>query len=346
MPIIGIRVSDDNDPILSFDNPRIGEIFGNVLAAVQPDVVHFHAIQRFSAVITKVCLEKQIPYVVTAHDAWWLCERQFMIRADERYCFQTKIDLRVCQACIPGAAHLEQRFDIALHALRGAARVLAPSEFQRQLYIANGVLPDRVLVNCNGISPPIRPPGVRKAGDTLRFGYVGGNERIKGIHLIREAFESVDANDYELVIVDNTLNLGYSSINVAKWRLGGQVIVVPAYTQDTIDEFFGRIDVLLFPSQWKESFGLSVREALIRDRWVIVSDAGGAAEDVVDGENGTLIPLTDDPTPLRDAILALLRNPDRLAEYRNPYKGQIVTVDRQAEELAGILRRVIVEAKG
>ncbi len=346
MPIIGVRIPDDSEPILNFDNPRVGEIFGDVLAAVHPDIVHFHSVQGLSSAITNMCQESRTPYVITVHDAWWLCERQFMVRADDHYCFQTKVDLRVCQACIPDATHLGQRFDIALHALRGAARVLAPSEFQRQLYIANGVVSERVLVNRNGILPPIRRPGVRKTGETLRFGYAGGNERIKGVHLIRQAFESIDVTGYELVIVDNTLNLGFASMDAARWQVGGRVTVIPAYTQDTIDDFFRRIDVLLFPSQWKESFGLTVREALIRDCWVIVSDAGGAVEDVVNGENGTVIPFKDDPTPLRNAILALLRNPDRLAEYHNPHKSRIVTFDHQAEELAGILHRVVVEEKG
>ena len=80
------------------------------------------------------------------------------------------------------------------------------------------------------------------------------------------------------MLIDNTLNLGFASIDGA---IGGQWArswCEPAYRQDEMDAFFSAIDVLLFPSQWKESFGLTVREALARDVWVIATDCGGPAE--------------------------------------------------------------------
>jgi glycosyltransferase involved in cell wall biosynthesis len=116
---------------------------------------------------------------------------------------------------------------------------------------------------------------------------------------------------------------------------------VPAYAQDTMDDFFAGIDVLLFPSQWKESFGLTVREALARDVWVILTDSGGAVEDVVDGENGTIIPITDDEGPLRAAVMQVLANPKRLDGYANRHKGRIATFDTQADELHRMLLDVV-----
>lgn len=65
--------------------------------------------------------------------------------------------------------------------------------------------------------------------------------------------------------------------------------------------FFDDIDVLLFPSQWKESFGLTVREALAWNVWVIATDAGGVVEDLVNGENASIIPLDGDHVPLQHA---------------------------------------------
>ena len=59
----------------------------------------------------------------------------------------------------------------------------------------------------------------------------------------------------------------------------------------------------MFPTQWKESFGLAVREALARNVWVIATDAGGVVEDLIDGENATIIPLDGDYVSLRKAIV-------------------------------------------
>ncbi len=342
MPVIAARLPVIADPVLSFDNPQMADRFADVLEAVAPDVVHIHCVQGVGASILQACRDGGVPFVVTVHDAWWLCQRQFMVRGDGRYCGQTRIDLRVCEACIPEALHLRQRFAILQQRLSGAARLLFPSEFHRQLHLANGIGADRARLNRNGVREPGRPRP-RRAGGVLRFGYVGGNDPVKGILLIRAAFEALGRADYELLLVDNTLNLGFRSMRAGGWALEGQLRIVPAYRQETMDGFFEGIDVLLFPSQWKESFGLTVREALLRDVWVIATDGGGTVEDIVEGVNGTIIPFDAGAEELRAAVAAVLDAPERLERYRNPHKGRVATFAGQAEELHGVLTEVVAE---
>ncbi len=333
IPVFATSLSAASDQVVQLDNPSMVATFGHLLDAVRPDVVHAHSIQGFGASILRLAAERGIPYVVTLHDAWWLCDRQFMVRGDNRYCFQTRIDLRVCQNCLPHAHHLGERMRIMMSVLDGAALLLSPSASHRKLYLANGLAPERVRVNRNGIRLPATPRTPRRPGTPLRFGFVGGAEPIKGYHLLRRAFERLDRPDWELVLVDNTLNLGFRSVDVSTWQVEGTVTVIPAYTQDGLDAFFDRIDVLLFPSQWKESFGLSVREALARDVWVIATDGGGQSEEIVDGVNGRLIPLDGRMDGLLDAVSELLLLPERLDCFRNPHAQSIATYDGQATEL-------------
>jgi glycosyltransferase involved in cell wall biosynthesis len=328
------------DAILGFDNPRMGQTFGDLLDAVRPDVVHLHAIQGMSASIALACLERRIPYVVTLHDAWWLCARQFMVQGDGTYCFQTKIDIRVCEACVPGAPHLRPRYALLMEVLRGAALLLAPSESHRGLYLAQGLAPSQIKVAPNGVRGPASPPAPRPLSPgRLTFAYVGGDVAVKGFDLVRRVFESLPRADWRLVMVDNTLNLGFSSIDVSAWKTRGSIEIVPAYTQETMDSFFAGIDVLLFPSQWKESFGLTVREALLRGVWVIATEGGGAAEAIADGVNGSLIPLDGKPDHLRAAVDALLDDPGRLSRATVP-PGGIIDFAEQADQLHGLLSHV------
>jgi glycosyltransferase involved in cell wall biosynthesis len=338
IPVIGVGLPHLQDPIADFDNPLMESVFTEVLRAVEPDVVHLHSLQGLSSSIVRSCQARGIPYVVTVHDAWWLCPRQFMVRDDGSYCFQTKIDSKVCRSCMPGALYVEQRYQILQQRLLDAAFVLSPSESHRLLHIANGLSPDRVLVNRNGVRMPEKPRQ-RYAPPMVRFGYVGGNSKLKGFHLIRKAFEAINESNYELIIVDNTLNLGHSSVDVSDWTVAGRIKVAPAFTQDQVDHFFDTLDVLLFPSQWKESFGLIVAEALARDVWVVVTEGVGAAEFVVHRENGTIIPLANDPRPLRDAILGLLSDRQRLSVHVNKHKRLLPTYDMQADELIEILSK-------
>ncbi len=339
IPVFATGLPPPDDHVASFDNPAAVAHFAEVLDAVRPDVVHVHSIQGFGATILRLCRERTIPYVVTLHDAWFLCDRQFMVRGDGRYCFQTRIDLSVCQACLPHARHLEARRAIMQQALRDASHLLSPSASHRALFLANGVEPDRISVNRNGLRAPTRPRRRRPPGAAPRFGFVGGNERIKGYHLVQQAFESLVSGDWELVLVDNTLNLGFSSIDVEDWDVRGRINIVPAYRQDGLDAFFDGIDVLLFPSQWKESYGLTVREALARDVWVIASAPGGQSEDVADGINGRLIPLDGRPHGLAAAIAEILADPGRLDDYVNPHRDALADPADQAEELHAVLAR-------
>ena len=357
IPVFAAPLPPPDDHVAGFDNPAAVRQFGAVLDAWRPDVVHAHSIQGFGAGILRLCQERGIPYVITLHDAWWLCDRQFMVRGNGHYCFQTRIDLAVCQACVPHARHLEARAAILRQVLHGAAHLLCPSASHRQLYLANDIAPGSISVSRNGVRLPGRPRTPRRPGSPTRFGFVGGNEAIKGFHLLRGAFEDLfsgsgsddDAADaraaaeWELVLVDNTLNLGFSSIDVSGWRVSDRITVIPAYAQDGLDGFFDRIDVLLFPSQWKESFGLTVREALARDVWVIATAPGGQSEEIVDGVNGRLIPLDGRASGLVAAIEEILSNPAMLDGYVNPHRHTLADYAAQAEALHAVLDRAVLD---
>ncbi len=328
-----------NNQSLEYKNPDMQVIFNDVLNAYQPDIVHLHSIQGLSASLARACVEADIPFVITPHDAWWLCEKQFMVNHKGKYCFQYTIDLKECAKCVPDFSYTTSRNIYLDNILSKASLVLAPSDFQRKLYVNNGVMPNKARTWKNGVNPPKIKASIKNVEDKIRFGYVGGNGPLKGLNLILKAFKHISQSNYELIIVDNTQNLGYSSFGKKQKEFPPQTKLVPAYTQENIDKFFEGIDVLLFPSQIKESFGLTVREALIRNVWVISTDAGGAAEDIIEGENGNIIPLHNTPshTELKQAIENLLSNPKKLDGYSNPYSDQITTFDDQATELRKIL---------
>ncbi|WP_282295824.1 glycosyltransferase [Stenotrophomonas sp. PS02289] len=341
--VFAIGLPHESDPVNQFDNPYAVIGFREVLRSWRPDVVHIHSIQGIGIQIAEACQDEGIPFVVTLHDAWWICDRQFMVNNEGRYCYQRKVDLDVCSRCVPNPAMNPYRQHRLHEVLTGAALMLSPSQFFMGIYADNGFDPGRLVVNKNGIVPPRTenrrsPPSQRP----IRFGFVGGEGPIKGSNLIKKALRELPQHvNYELRVVDNELNLGRQSIFEENWKVPGTFKTVPAYNQENIDDFFGNIDVLLFPTQWKESFGLSVREALIRDVWVIATDAGGVIEDIVDGENGNVIPLNDDGTELRKALERLLDNPAQLDGYRNPHVDMVRLFQEQALELTGYLQDVI-----
>ena len=337
IPVFAVSLPETVDPVFSFDTPFTVQAFRDVLRLTRPDVVHLHSIQGLGARLLEVCDEEKVPAVVTLHDAWWICGRQFMITAKDEYCFQEKIDLNICSSCVSDAGLNVFRQYRLKELLARATVLLAPSRFFAKLYQTNLSSGQTVIVNKNGVAEPVEFD--RKTSDHIRFGFVGGNSIVKGADLVRDVFSKLGRSDYELVLVDNLQSLGFNSLHRIDWEIEGRLTILPSYTQENMNEFYENIDVLLFPTQWKESFGLTVREALIRDIWVIATDAGGVIEDLVQGENGVIIPLTDDGTALRAAVLDALEQKDRLKAHVNPYKGQIATYSHQATELHDILAK-------
>ncbi len=157
----------DSDIIASYDDPQNATEFGHILDALKPDIVHLHSVQTLSATLAAACSARSIRYVITLHDPWWLCARQFMVRDDGTYCFQRKIDLRVCEACFLGARHIRERAALLRGVLDRAALLISPSAAHRELYLAQGIAPEHIVVAPNGVRLPLteapRTPGRSKA---------------------------------------------------------------------------------------------------------------------------------------------------------------------------------------
>ncbi|RKH89828.1 glycosyltransferase [Corallococcus sp. AB045] len=340
LPVIATKVPSLTDRAQEYQNPRMGETFTQVLKTVRPDVVHFHSIQLLSATLATACAAEGIPYTITLHDAWWLCERQFMVREDNSYCDQKAIDLRVCSKCMPDSRYTFKRTFALRKVLDGAALLMTPSEFQRQLYLANGIAPERIVVNKNGVLMPGRERAPRPANAPVRFAYLGGRAVHKGYFWLKDILESVPESSWVLKMTDIQLRLGPAAIDAKEWKVKGQVEVVPPYDQDGLDAFFDGVDVLLMPSQWKESFGLAVREALARNVWVVTTASGGVSEDIVDGVNGNVLAIGD-AEGYRRVLRDLMAHPERLARYQNPHRAAVRDYVTQARELHSLLAGLV-----
>jgi glycosyltransferase involved in cell wall biosynthesis len=315
------------------------EAFREVLRALRPDVVHFHAVQGLGAACLQACRDEAIPFVVTLHDAWWVCERQFLVTGEGKYCGQQKIRLNVCATCVGNIGSTVIRNLRLRHALDAADLLLTPSQHWRRFYLANGFAPDRIVVNENGIPLPASA-SPNQGPDRLRFGFVAGAEAVKGFPVLKRTFEALERDDWELVLVNHGLSVGIDSYADVRWKARGTIRAVPPFKQTERDSFYEKIDVLLFPSQWPESFGLTVREALARNKWVITTDQGGASEAVQPNVNGTLIPIGDDIAPFRRAVEDLLNRKPDLAGWVNPVAREIRNFATQAAELRDILAAV------
>ena len=99
------------------------------------------------------------------------------------------------------------------------------------------------------------------------------------------------------------------------------------------------MDVLLFPSLGDETFGLTVREAVARDVFVLSSDCGGPREAIVDGKNGLLFP-KGDLAAFRRQLCRILDDQEKFKKYRAAHAGDMRDIASQARELAAVYREI------
>ena len=322
--VFGVAVPSED--AAAHENLRFDAAVKDIIELVQPDIAHIHCIQSMGVGMVDICREAGVKTLVTLHDAWWICPNQFML--DENEVFREQWNTE------------DERSKTIARALAKIDMLLAPSKYFAELH--EKTLGRNVLVNKNGVTRPLGQISKRKK-DVIRFGYVGGKTKIKGVHLILEAFRKHRFPNTELVVVDNLLNLGARSFFDSDFDGVERFRIEPAYSQDTIDHFFSEIDVLLFPTQWKESFGLTVREAVLRDVWVIATDAGGVSEDIIDGENGTIIPFDSGVEELSRAIAEVCERYQAMddgAVIELP-KSHIRTFAEQKDELAGLYQEIL-----
>ena len=307
-----INLPPDRPYCEGYNAPQLGDCIARLMDHLTPDLVHAHCLQDMGAGVIELAKSRQIPVVLSVHDFWWICERQFMTRLDGTYCGQSPVRLRDCRGCVANysAAQTRQAFLRRQAAL--ADLVTYPSRFALDLCEASNLAPGKGVHWENGVHLPgpdfLDMQAARRAGNGKRsFGFLGGPSDLKGWPDIRRAFAGVARDDF-------TVHLADGSADGAWWRnhrfddLPGDWVVHPRFAQSGMDAFYAQIDVLLFMSQWKETFGLALREALARGIRVIQTDSGGTTEHSA-LRRGDLIPIGAGPHPLREQIMAMLERP-------------------------------------
>jgi len=319
----GIRTMDVSDH-------RMGDIFERLLDRIRPDLVHLHCIQRLTASIVDRLRHRQLPYVVTLHDGWWISPNQFVVSSDgvpETYDFR------------PAAANrLPERARILRRGLMDAAALLAVSETFAELHRAAGI--ERVETAENGLSKLPARQHVPGPDGRVRLGLIGEASRHKGFALLRAACFARRFDHLDIVVVDLALPRG--QFRQEDWN-GTPVTLVPRQPQDAVGALYGQIDVLLAPSIWPESFGLVTREALALGLWVVASDCGAIGQEVVEGENGFIVDVSD-----HKALVACLAridaDPDRFRAPPRP-RPDLRPAEAQARELHAIYQRILAGSK-
>lgn len=193
--------------------------------------------------------------------------------------------------------------------------------YAREL-LGNQPMPIWHMPNTLGDEFPVPPaPPDRFTRRPYRILYAGRIIPVKGVWELLSAFELVhrEIPDTELVIYggsDNAASKGAltpyeRAVRERAAALPAESVRFMGYVPNReMGAHYVQAYLAVFPSIWKESFGMVVLEAMRCGTPVVASRRPGFEELVIHGETGFLVEDPTDVPALAEAMLKLLRDPD------------------------------------
>lgn len=312
----------------------------------RPDIVHVHnTFPLLSPAVLHVAKSEGAATVQTLHNFRPMCPAGTFHR-DGRVCEDCKGMSVPWPAVVHGCYRGSRSASAAAAAMLTSHRLLgtyggavdlfvAPTEFVRRKYVEGGFDGDKIVVKPHFV---ISDPG-ESTGDGGYALFVGRLTEEKGVRTLMDAWAGL-ADELPLRIVGDGPLRDYVE-SIAKSSRG--ISVLGARDSDDVAEQMRRASLLVFPSEWFESFGLVIIEAFAASLPVVASDMGAARELVADGESGVLF-RAGDPTSLRSTIQRLVSDPPRLARMRRAARDAYLkkyTADVNFGALMAIYNRVL-----
>lgn len=236
-----------------------------------------------------------------------------------------------------------ERYDLHKRVILASQRILVPSEYVRRQYASNGYPLEKIDVIPLGVNISRPAHKIPPNPNRIIFGALGSVIWTKGIHVLIKAFTHTEANNINLLIFGREdLSPDYSR-EVREMAANDQRIkFMGSYPPDQRGEIFEKIDVVVTPSIFPETFSLVAREALLSGKPVIASRLGALSEVIVDRVNGFLFNPEDDQE-LGRIISEIAKNPQLLNQLILPGPKPIDSVEDHASLMEKIYQEVVAD---
>jgi glycosyltransferase involved in cell wall biosynthesis len=315
----------------------------------RPRVAHFHNIfPLISPAGYYAARAEGVPVIQTLHNYRLLCPVALFFR-----------DGRVCEDCMgkavpwPGVVHKCYRGSRAasgvIAAMLTVHRVLrtwtemvdvyiALTEFARSKFIEGGLPAGKIVVKPNFVAPD---PGRGRGGGGYAL-FVGRLAPEKGTGTMLAAWERLGTRIPLKIVGDGPLRdrvVGAAKRSKVEW-LGHRPV-------KEVHALMGKADMLVFPSEWYETFGRVAVEAFAVGTPVIAADIGAVAELVEHGRTG-LVFRPGDPEDLVTQVEWALSHPAELLRMRDEVRAEFeakYTAERNYRALMEIYEAALERKK-
>lgn len=257
----------------------------------RPDIIHINLFHRIlTASIVDAAKRYRLPVVLTVHDPNCFCPNHTMLNHG-----------RICEACLHGnyancikyACFKDSRAKCFMAALESEYNKLSglynkidlfitPSEFYKKKLEKSG-LTKSPIVHMKNFLPAKTQYGVHgKRGKYVL--YYGRLSQEKGILTLVRAIKRVAG--VPLLIVGTGPEEDMIRTEIRRMNLDDRISLVGFKNGEDLWRCVRESACVVVPSEWYEASGYTACEAQSLGKPVVVTDAGGLSENIIDGETG------------------------------------------------------------
>lgn len=308
IPIVEIHYNLSTAPRpmqYEYDNFFVAHTLSDILLNLKPDLVHVMHAMKLSVSALNVCDQLQIPFIVTLCDFWFICPRHTLLKWNQELCNGPVHNL-YCVRCIQelhgfvkhphilrDASDLYKRNKFVKNALLKACRIIALSDFQKNMYVRNGLPAQRIEVIQHGPDQVLVKKEAREKNKPYQIGYIGSLVEHKGIHILFEALARLPDIEIQCKIYGSLNDSMYVKRLLKYAEHDSRIQFMGTFDPTKMLEVIHSIDILVMPAIWYENEPLVVKSALQAGVPVLCSDIGSLSDMVKHNETGWLVPFGD-----------------------------------------------------
>ncbi len=189
------------------------------------------------------------------------------------------------------------------------SRVLCPSEYVLDAYVKAAFRRESLSVLPHGVDVDRFKPEERVAGPApVKLIYVGRLFPAKGVHVLIEAAKVIreKGRDFRIDIIGKGQERYEEDLRkkIEEYGLGPKVILKGMVPQEDLPEHYRQADIAVAPSL-KETFGITLIEAMSSGLPVVASGVEAIPENIEDGVDGMLVK-PENPDVLAGAVISLM----------------------------------------
>lgn len=313
---------------VNFQNPKPSDILNfvysvsaakaisHLIKSATPDLAHLHIYYgQLTSSILNPLKSAGIPIVQTLHEFKTVCPTYSLFSNGKicEACEGHKFWRAVTQRCNRGSFLRSALSATEAYVARWVGAIdkvdhfIAVSDFLRDKVISLGLPGNKIttihnFIDCTYIAPADQP------GDYLL--YFGRLERIKGIYTLLEAITPL-VNIPILIVGDGNEMI---ALQYEIKQRGLDHVKLLGFKQGVeLENLIRGCICTIAPSEWYETFGLTLVESFAHGRPVVASQIGGMTEVVDDGIDGFLVP-PGDVIALRERLAWMATHPTEALE--------------------------------